>query len=62
MPSLPTLLAVFSFLWGAIWGSLRNVVIGRRPRGEYQLKPPTHSPPPSSRLPGGTRAPAPSSV
>jgi leader peptidase (prepilin peptidase)/N-methyltransferase len=44
MPSLPTLLAVFSFLWGAIWGSFLNVVIWRLPRGESLLTPPSHCP------------------
>jgi leader peptidase (prepilin peptidase)/N-methyltransferase len=44
MPSLETLLLVFSFVWGAIWGSFLNVVIHRLPRGESVLTPASHCP------------------
>jgi leader peptidase (prepilin peptidase)/N-methyltransferase len=44
MVELPTLLAVFAFAWGAIWGSFLNVVIHRLPLGLSLLTPPSHCP------------------
>ena len=35
---------VFSFIWGAIWGSFCNVLIHRLPRDESILSPPSHCP------------------
>ncbi len=36
---METILLVFAFLWGAVWGSFLNVVIWRLPRGENLAHP-----------------------
>jgi leader peptidase (prepilin peptidase)/N-methyltransferase len=41
---LMPLLAVYAFLWGAIWGSFLNVVVYRLPRGMSLSRPGSHCP------------------
>ncbi len=41
---LNTLLLVYAFVWGAIWGSFLNVVIWRLPRRQNLSRPPSHCP------------------
>ncbi len=44
MTLLEIFFSVFSFVWGAVWGSFMNVVIHRLPRGMSLVRPPSHCP------------------
>lgn len=44
MPPVEALFSLFSFVWGAVWGSFLNVAIHRIPRGESVLTPASHCP------------------